>query len=80
MRQLVPPSPDGEIIAYIAFPQGTLGHPAFKDVIIRTMSPEGDNIADINSFNGGQGSINVAFWSPDSKSFAYVRYPSGGSN
>ncbi|TCL71033.1 PD40 domain-containing protein [Rhizobium sp. BK251] len=70
-------SPDGSIVAYIAFPQGTVGHPADKDVIIRTMRPEGGATVDIDRFNGGQGSINVASWSPDSKSFAYVRYPSG---
>jgi Tol biopolymer transport system component len=69
-------SPDGNAIAYIAFPPGTLGHPADKDVIIRTMHPDGSGITDIDKFNGGQGSINVASWSPDSTAFAYVRYPS----
>ncbi len=30
--------------------------------------------AEVVSFFGGQGSINVNSWSPDSKSFAYVVY------
>jgi Tol biopolymer transport system component len=68
-------APDGSIFSYISFPAGTLGHPADKDVIIRTMSPDGSNTKDIDRFNGGQGTINVTSWSPDSQRFAYVRYP-----
>ena len=69
------PSPDGTLVAYISFPPGTIGHPADKDVIIRIMNLDGSKIRDIDFFNGGQGTINVASWSPDSQSFAYVRYP-----
>lgn len=68
-------APDGSIFAYISFPTGTLGHPADKLVIIRTMNPDGTNVQDIDSFNGGQGTINVTSWAPDSRRFAYVRYP-----
>jgi hypothetical protein len=42
------------------------------------MSPDGTDIRDIDQFNGGQGSINVNSWAPDSQSFAYVRYPLRG--
>ena len=69
------PSPDGQIIAYIAFPEGTTGHPADKAVIVRTMTLDGKDIRDIDAFNGGQGTINVNSWAPDSQAFAYVRYP-----
>jgi Tol biopolymer transport system component len=68
-------APDGTVFAYISFPSGTLGHPADKDVIIRTMVPDGTGIVDIDCFNGGQGTINVTSWAPDSQRFAYVRYP-----
>lgn len=68
-------APDGTIFAYISFPTGTIGHPADKEVIIRTMSPDGSDIRDIDRFNGGQGTVNVTSWSPDSQRFAYVRYP-----
>ena len=68
-------APDGTIFAYLSFPPGTLGHPADKDVIIRTMAPDGSDTRDIDRFNGGQGTINVPSWSPDSRHFAYVRYP-----
>lgn len=68
-------APDGTMFVYISFPSGTLGHPADKEVIIRTMNPDGSNQRDIDTFNGGQGTINVTSWSPDSSHFAYVRYP-----
>lgn len=71
-------APDGTCWSYISFPVGTQGHPADKDVIIRTMDPEGGRIRDIDRFHGGQGSINVNSWAPDSQRFAYVRYPIRG--
>jgi Tol biopolymer transport system component len=71
-------APDGTIFAYLSFPEGTRGHPADKQVIIRTMAPDGTGIRDIDTFNGGQGTINVTSWAPDSQRFAYVRYPIRG--
>jgi Tol biopolymer transport system component len=68
-------SPDGSMMCYISFPEGTLGHPADKAVILRLAAPDGNNIRDLDAFNGGQGTINVPSWAPDSKRFAYVRYP-----
>lgn len=68
-------APDGTLFSYISYPPGTLGHPADKDVEVRTMHPDGSNIRTIDRFNGGQGTINVNSWSPDSRHFAYVRYP-----
>ena len=68
-------APDGSLFSFVSFPPGTEGHPPDKDVIIRTMTPDGADIRDIDRFNGGQGSINVNSWAPDSSRFAYVRYP-----
>ncbi len=68
-------SPDRNWIVYISFPPGTMKHPADKDVILRRMKPDGSEQADIIAFNGGQGTINVNSWSPDSKHFAFVMYP-----
>lgn len=70
-------SPDGKSIAYLSYPSGTTGHPADKDVILRFMRPDGTGTRDIVAFNGGQGTINVNSWAPDSKRFAYVAYPLG---
>lgn len=68
-------SPDGNWIVYISFPPGTVKHPMDKEVILRRMKPDGREQADVIGFNGGQGTINVNSWSPDSKHFAFVMYP-----
>lgn len=68
-------APDGQSIVYLSYPPGTQGHPADKDVILRFMRPDGSGIRDIDNFNGGQGTINVNSWAPDSQRFAYVTYP-----
>ena len=68
-------SPDGKWIVYLSYPPGTLKHPANKAVILRRMRPDGSEQADIIAFNGGQGTINVNSWAPDSRRFAYVDYP-----
>ena len=62
-------------MVYISYPEGTLGHPADKDVILRLMHPDGGKPRDLAAFNGGQGTINVNSWAPDSRRFAYVAYP-----
>jgi Tol biopolymer transport system component len=69
------PAPDGKSVVYISYPVATLGHPADKDVIIRMLSPEGGKPRDLVHLFGGQGTINVNSWAPDSRRFAYVAYP-----
>lgn len=68
-------SPDGACVVYLSFPAGTIGHPANKRVALKSMDPDGRNIRVLDRFNGGQGTINVNSWAPDSQRFAYVRYP-----
>jgi hypothetical protein len=68
------PSPDNALVLFLSFPPGTVGHPADRDVILRIMSPEGSAVTDVLRFNGGQGSINVNSWAPDSDRCAYVSY------
>ncbi len=70
-------SPDGQWMSYISFPEGTLGHPADLAVILRLARPDGSEMRDLDAFNGGQGTINVPSWAPDSRRLAYVRYPVG---
>ncbi|MGV8908062.1 MAG: biopolymer transporter Tol [Propionicimonas sp.] len=67
-------SPDGTQVVYISFPPTTLGHPADLDVIIRLLGPDGIGTDLVHLF-GGQGTINVPSWAPDSRRFAYVAYP-----
>lgn len=68
-------SPDGKTIVYLSFPSDTTGHPPNKDVVLRTMRPDGSDQRDVVAFFGGQGTINVNSWAPDNKRFAYVAYP-----
>jgi len=60
---------------YLNYPEATTGHPADKEVAIRIMDPEGGSMREIDAFNGGQGTINVNSWAPDSRRLAYVTYP-----
>jgi len=70
-------SPDGERLAHISFPPGTEGHPADLAVILRLSAPDGSGQRDLVHLDGGQGTINVNSWAPDSRRLAYVDYPTG---
>ena len=70
------PSPDGKWIVFISYlaDQGQ-AHPFGKDVKLRLMSVEDRKIRDLTPvFFGGQGTLNVPSWSPDSKKVAFVSY------
>jgi Tol biopolymer transport system component len=68
------PSPDGSKIVFLSYEPGTEGHPRNRFVRLRLMDPDGSNIVDLIELFGGQGTINVPSWAPDSKEFAYVYY------
>ena len=68
------PSPDGRHLLYLAYPPGTNGHPADLPVALVLCDPDGQNRRRVLELNGGQGTMNVPNWSPDSRSFAFVRY------
>ena len=68
------PSPDGRWLVFISFAKDVIGHPANKDVLLRLMPVGGGNIRVLAKLYGGQGTINVPSWSPDSKSVAFVSY------
>ncbi len=70
------PSPDGKWIAYIAFGTDVAvgDHPANKNVSLMLMSAAGGKPIVLTKLFGGQGTINVPSWSPDSKSIAFVSY------
>jgi hypothetical protein len=44
------------------------------EVALVLAEPDGRNRHRVREFTGGQGTINVPCWSPDSHAFAYVRY------
>ncbi|NBZ86596.1 TolB family protein [Stagnihabitans tardus] len=68
------PSPCGRHLVYLAYPPGTLGHPALLPVALVLCDAEGGNRRRIREFTGGQGTINVPSWAPDGSAFAYIRY------
>jgi TolB protein len=75
------PSPDGKWIVFLSYNKSVEGHPPNKDVVLRIMPASGGEpdyrqagpkiIAELF---GGQGTINVPSWSPDSKKVAFVSY------
>lgn len=69
-------SPDGRYATYIRFPSGTEGHPADLPVDVVLVSTD-DWTAPLQTWPlfGGQGTLNVNSWSPDSARFAFVAYP-----
>ncbi len=67
-------SPDGKWIVILSYDKSVTGHPENKDVLLRLMSLSDGKITVAASLFGGQGTINVPSWSPDSKRFAFVSY------
>jgi Tol biopolymer transport system component len=68
------PSPDGKWIVLLSYPKGVKGHPENQDVMLRLMAAGGGEIQVLAKLFGGQGTINVPSWSPDSKNVAFISY------
>jgi TolB protein len=69
------PSPDGKWLVFLSYDQSVTGHPPNKDVMLRLMSLGDDKkITVLARLFGGQGTINVPSWSPDSQRIAFVSY------
>ena len=73
-------SPDGKWLVFVSFPKGTKTHnDRMPGVELRMIPLPGDKIERTPSqllltFFGGQGTINVNSWAPDSKRFAFVEF------
>ncbi len=67
-------SPDGKWMVFISFLPDTdpNDHPPYKRVMLRLMPVAGGAPKVIAYMYGGQGTLNVASWSPDSKQIAFV--------
>lgn len=67
-------SPDGKWIVYLSFPKeiDPATHPFYQKVYLRLMPASGGVPKNIAYVYGGQGTINVPSWSPDSKKIAFV--------
>lgn len=68
-------SPDGKWMVFLTYGEDVSGHPGGKDVMLRLMKLDGEKkITVLTRLFGGQGTINVPSWSPDSQRLAFVSY------
>jgi dipeptidyl aminopeptidase/acylaminoacyl peptidase len=70
-------SPDGQQVIFITYRKGDLNpdqHLANKNVELRLMPAAGGEPRTVAKLFGGQGTINVNSWAPDSKRLAFVSY------
>lgn len=70
------PSPDGQWVVFLTYleDQGE-SHPFGRQVKLRIMDVRDGSMRDLTApFFGGQGTINVPSWSPDSRQVAFVVY------
>ena len=70
------PSPDGRWVVYLAYLEDQKAdHPFGRQVKLRLMDLRDGSVRDLTApFFGGQGTINVPSWSPDSRRVAFVMY------
>lgn len=68
------PSPNGQWIVFLTYEKGVKGHPANQDVMLRLMSLSDRKTRVLAKLYGGQGTMNVPSWSPDSRNIAFVSY------
>jgi Tol biopolymer transport system component len=61
-------------MVYIAFDKSVSGHPPDKDVTLNLLSLADGKIRILTHLFGGQGTMNVPSWSPDSSRIAFVSY------
>lgn len=69
-------SPDGKRIVFISFSKAVPAdkHPYYEHVYLREMPAGGGEPKVVAYLYGGQGTINVPSWSPDSKRVAFVSH------
>ena len=76
-------SPDGKLVVFVSYFKGDVApgdHPANKNIEIRLMSAKGGAVRTLIATDpargelGGQGTMNVNSWAPNSKEFAFVTY------
>jgi TolB protein len=68
------PSPDSKWLVFLSYERAVSGHPANQPVRLRAMPLVGGAMQELAKLFGGQGTINVPSWSPDSRKFAFVSY------
>ncbi|MCC7010733.1 MAG: TolB family protein [Acidobacteria bacterium] len=67
-------APNGQVMVFLSYAPGSGDHPANKDVVLRRMNLQTRAVDALAELFGGQGTINVSSWSPDSRYLAFVSY------
>ena len=68
------PSPDGKWLAFLSYEKEVTGHPVNHPVRLRLLPLAGGPSQELAKLFGGQGTINVPSWSPDSRQLAFISY------
>ncbi|MBS3771292.1 MAG: TolB family protein, partial [Bacteroidales bacterium] len=78
------PSPDGKWLIFVSYlPRiDAQDHPPYKRVMLRLLPTDsaGENPEVVSYLYGGQGTINVPSWAPDSRHVAFVSYSFPGGD
>lgn len=75
-------SPDGKSMVYVSYPADVPAnsHPHNKRVLVQIQSVNSPEAKVLAYIYGGQGTMNVPSWSPDSKTIAFVTFTYGDPN
>jgi TolB protein len=69
-------APNGRLAVFLQYPAGTVGHPEDLEVeLVLVDTAAWSTAVERVPVFGGQGTINVNSWSPDSTRFAFVSFP-----
>jgi hypothetical protein len=68
------PSPDGLRLAFLSYEKDVKGHPQNTNVLVRVMTIADRRITVLAKVFGGEGTIDLPSWSPDSRRLALVSY------
>lgn len=67
-------SPGGKWMVLLSYGEDVSGHPQDQDVALNLISMTDKSVHVLAKLFGGQGTINVPSWSPDSTRIAFVSY------
>jgi hypothetical protein len=67
-------SPNGQQMVFLTYEKGVVDHPENKDVQLKVMNLRTGAITVLAKLFGGQGTINVPSWSPNSQYIAFMSY------
>ena len=67
-------SPNGQQMVFLTYEKGVVDHPENKDVQLRVMNLRTGAVTMLAKLFGGQGTMNVPSWSPNSQFIAFMSY------